>query len=370
MARFALLTPPEPSALAVFRLRGELGDLAGHLRGRRGLLAPARLPQGKPRRTRVLGVDGALLDDGLLLRTGAEEWELHCHGGLAVIAGLRALFLACGLDEEAPPLPVIARAGSRYALAAALWQPRAWEEERAACAALPPAGQRRRLGRLQARRGWAAALFGRPRVVLLGAPNAGKSTLFNRLCLAERALVSDTAGTTRDLLRSPAVVGPLAVELQDGAGLRATGDRLEAAGIARVLASVEGAAACVHVLDGSAAPARAWRELHRPLRERLRLPALVVVNKADAVPRHARTPRLDGARVHGGVLWLSAASGAGLPRFARALARLFGFRPAPAAALPVEEAQRRWLRDRRDELRRGPASAEGAGRPDRAGPQS
>ncbi len=87
-------------------------------------------------------------------------------------------------------------------------------------------------------------------VAIVGRPNSGKSSLFNRLAGAERAIVTDVAGTTRDLLTEIVDIGGLPVTLVDTAGLR-TGatDVVEAEGIARARAAAEVAQLCLVVLD-------------------------------------------------------------------------------------------------------------------------
>jgi tRNA modification GTPase len=70
-------------------------------------------------------------------------------------------------------------------------------------------------------------------VALAGRPNAGKSTLFNRLLREDRAIVTDRPGTTRDLLRETLDVSGIACELIDTAGLRETDDPIEAEGVRR-----------------------------------------------------------------------------------------------------------------------------------------
>jgi tRNA modification GTPase len=78
-------------------------------------------------------------------------------------------------------------------------------------------------------------------VVIVGPPNAGKSTLFNQLCGAERAIISPHPGTTRDLLEAELDIGGVPVVIQDTAGLREGGDAVEAEGHRRALAAAAAA---------------------------------------------------------------------------------------------------------------------------------
>ena len=87
---------------------------------------------------------------------------------------------------------------------------------------------------------------------IVGRPNAGKSSLFNRLAGAARAIVTDVPGTTRDLLTERIDVGGVPFTVVDTAGLRsAAGDAIEAEGIARARQAVEAADLLVVVLDRS-----------------------------------------------------------------------------------------------------------------------
>ncbi|MDT8857611.1 tRNA uridine-5-carboxymethylaminomethyl(34) synthesis GTPase MnmE [Paracoccaceae bacterium Fryx2] len=91
-------------------------------------------------------------------------------------------------------------------------------------------------------------------VAILGAPNAGKSTLLNALAGREAALTSEIAGTTRDVIEVRMDLGGLAVTLLDTAGLRETGDVLEGMGIERARARAVGADLRVFLMDGSELP--------------------------------------------------------------------------------------------------------------------
>ena len=88
-------------------------------------------------------------------------------------------------------------------------------------------------------------------VVVLGKPNVGKSTLFNRLLDAARAIVSETPGTTRDLLTETFELDGVPVTLVDTAGIRRTQDEIEAEGVARARGALGVAGLVVLVLDRS-----------------------------------------------------------------------------------------------------------------------
>jgi tRNA modification GTPase len=91
------------------------------------------------------------------------------------------------------------------------------------------------------------------RIALVGAPNAGKSTLLNVLAGREAAIVTATPGTTRDVIEVPTVLGGYKVLLADTAGLRDTDEEIEAEGVRRARAWAESADLRLWLVDGSAA---------------------------------------------------------------------------------------------------------------------
>lgn len=115
-------------------------------------------------------------------------------------------------------------------------------------------------------------------VVVLGKPNVGKSTLFNHLCGAPRAIVAEVAGTTRDLLTETVDLEGIAATLVDTAGLRQAGDVVEAEGVRRARGALGVAAAALVVLDGSRPLDADDREL---LAQTAGRPRVVVVSKRD-----------------------------------------------------------------------------------------
>ncbi|MDI7775820.1 tRNA uridine-5-carboxymethylaminomethyl(34) synthesis GTPase MnmE [Asticcacaulis sp. EMRT-3] len=89
------------------------------------------------------------------------------------------------------------------------------------------------------------------RIVILGEPNAGKSSLFNALLKAEAAIVTPIAGTTRDIIEAQLRVGPYSVLLYDTAGLRETAEPVEAEGIRRARAKADEADLRIWVIDAT-----------------------------------------------------------------------------------------------------------------------
>lgn len=88
--------------------------------------------------------------------------------------------------------------------------------------------------------------------VILGKPNAGKSSLLNALVGYDRAIVTDIPGTTRDTVEESVRVGHVLLRLTDTAGIRDTGDTVEAMGVDRAKSAAAKASLCLLVLDGSA----------------------------------------------------------------------------------------------------------------------
>ena len=124
------------------------------------------------------------------------------------------------------------------------------------------------------------------RVAVVGAPNAGKSSLLNVLAGADRAIVSPEAGTTRDYLEAPVAGLPLAVTAIDTAGLREGGSALETLGMARALEQARGAHLLLLVVDASAEPPSLPTELIALLDPAR---SLIVANKSDLPSHPAQT---------------------------------------------------------------------------------
>jgi tRNA modification GTPase len=169
-------------------------------------------------------------------------------------------------------------------------------------------------------------------IAIIGPPNAGKSSLLNLLARREAAIVSETAGTTRDVIEVHLDLGGWPVVLADTAGLRESANAIEQEGVRRALARAEAADLRLLVLDATTDWKAAMAELTAGGAPWEAAHDIVVVNKIDLVPVDAV-----------GVVALSTKSSAGLSELLARLRRSAGLlmEQGAAAAPPLTRARHR-----------------------------
>ena len=305
----AVSTPRGKGGIAVIRISGP---------NARDILARvfrplARAPQDAPRSAvfgEILGADGRVIDEGLATLfvapasfTGEDVAELSCHGGILLTEQVLSATLAAGarparageftrralmngkmklsaaealgnlLEAQTAGQLTLARGGMAGHLSAKL------EGAYARLSALLadayakidfPDEDLNTLSREELANAFADVAEGLSTLlatyrtghavaegistVICGPVNAGKSTLYNALLGREAAIVTDVAGTTRDILCETVALGDVTLRLFDMAGLRETADRVEGIGVERSREAMQSAELIFAVLDASRAP--------------------------------------------------------------------------------------------------------------------
>ncbi|ERS91218.1 MULTISPECIES: tRNA uridine-5-carboxymethylaminomethyl(34) synthesis GTPase MnmE [unclassified Halomonas] len=189
-------------------------------------------------------------------------------------------------------------------------------------------------------------------VVIAGRPNAGKSSLLNALTEQETAIVTDIAGTTRDVLREHIHIDGMPLHVIDTAGLRDTPDAVEKIGVARAWEEIEKADRVLLMVDAATSeasdPMAIWPEFVARLPDRARL--TLVRNKIDA---SEEAPGLDLSTATP-IVRLSAKTGEGVDKLKEHLKAVMGFTATPEGRF---SARRRHL-DALDRAEQALASGE------------
>ena len=163
-------------------------------------------------------------------------------------------------------------------------------------------------------------------VVLCGRPNVGKSSLMNALLSADRAIVTDIPGTTRDVLTESFEIGGVRYQLSDTAGIRETADAIEKIGVTRARDALRDADCVLLVLDSSAPLTPSDQSMLTARDERY----LTILNKSDLAPAaHSANPTAPGAAS------ALPAFPANAPATASALPAFPANAPGTASALPA-----------------------------------
>ena len=373
----AISTPPGEGAIALVRISGvnaiEIGDKV--FRGRE---LPSRFASHVQHLGEIFSAENELIDQVVLSvhrapasYTGEDLVEIACHGGTLVSArvleaclraGTRAArpgefteraFLNGKMDlTQAEAVIDLIRARTDLALRSATEQLEGRlgdqirnirdeliallahinasidfpeegidpDEDKMLCARLDSV--REKIGALLATADQGRVLREGVRVVIYGATNAGKSSLLNRLLGYDRVIVSDTHGTTRDMIEETVNLEGVPIRLLDTAGLRASESQLEREGIARTEKSLQLADLRLHIADRNAPkPAHFNGQTSGPAE-------IVVLNKSD-LPE-------DNDWKDSPALRISCVTGEGLPRLQKEiLARIRGHNLRPESAVAI-----------------------------------
>ena len=169
--------------------------------------------------------------------------------------------------------------------------------------------------------------------VIAGKPNAGKSTLMNLLAGREKSIVTEIAGTTRDVVEESVRLGELVLHLNDTAGIHAGGDAVESIGIQRAMDKISSAVLVLAVFDSSAPLSDEDRTVIEQCRGKR---AIAVINKTDL------QQRIDSAEIEAAfaeTVYISAKNGEGAAELEDAVKRLLGVEQFDASA-PILANQR------------------------------
>lgn len=157
------------------------------------------------------------------------------------------------------------------------------------------------------------------RIVLMGAPNVGKSSLLNQLAQEEAAIVTEIPGTTRDTIQRTISIAGMPVRVIDTAGLRETDDVVEQKGIERTLAAIKDATLVLRLMDSSR-PSIAEDSVQNAIPAGK--PRITLFNKIDLVNENPRIEEQAG----NSAIYLSAKTGAGIELLRKKILEIAGWR--------------------------------------------
>ncbi len=166
-------------------------------------------------------------------------------------------------------------------------------------------------------------------IVIAGLPNVGKSSLLNRLTGEDTAIVTDIAGTTRDVLKEEINIDGLPIHIIDTAGLRHSDDPIEQEGVRRARVQIDQADRILFIVQADEFQENHYKAEDESLLSGLpyHIPITIVINKADLVPDIAKEFNDKDS------ILVSAKTGQGIKRLQEHLKQCAGFKKTPEGAL-------------------------------------
>lgn len=347
----SVLTPSGRGAVAVIGVRGPQGaSLANQFFAARN----GRPLEDQPFSKLVYGHWGS--EDLIVFRRDESSLEIQCHGGSQSVSTIVADLARAGCQEItwkewiAGGNEISIQTEAQIALAEAAsfrtaeilldqWHG-ALEHELTEIRTLlekqvQPAAQDR-LKRLLKTAELGQHLTQPWRVVIAGKPNVGKSSLINALVGYERAIVFDQPGTTRDVVTASTVIDGWSITLSDTAGLHASDDELEKAGMELARERLASADMAIWVLDATVGGGAEWQQIAQTeideLQLTLRTTPLIVINKID---------QCQGLQSPQEILATSAVTGEGIDRLLLSISNsLVPAVPAKGGAVLFTERQK------------------------------
>ena len=164
-------------------------------------------------------------------------------------------------------------------------------------------------------------------ITIMGEPNVGKSSLFNKICGSERAIVSSKAGTTRDIVSENITIDGFPIKVLDTAGLRHSEDDIEQEGVKRALEAGKSADFVLEVFD-----AKNWKTINREKK------STIVLNKSDLLEDSLQLNEPN-------IFLLSAKTGEGVDRLLDHIASQFTDTDSAESSITARERHLRSIRD-------------------------
>ena len=342
------LTPPAPGGIAVVQVagRGSAAVVGPMLRTKRPLDLD-RMDPGTLRLCRLVDGDQALDDVIVTARRDARQnlsVNLSLHGGPRIVQRLLLMLKRAGARIVEPAELLEAYSPARHRLEQEGLEALLKAKTRAVASWLARTVERLetdlddilrdlRADRLNAARDTLARLceqrintrylLAGVRVTLVGEPNTGKSTLANQLAGRDAAIVSRTAGTTRDWTEHPGAIDGVPFTFVDTAGLRETRDPIEQEAIRRARLQIEPADLVLRVIDGSVPPTPAdLQAFEKTAQAGPHSRHLLIWNKSDLSLHAGHAPFIEPTAASG--ILVSAKTGEGLDRLRHRLSERVG----------------------------------------------